>query len=307
MIKLVAFLSLFLASLPLLADLFTRKEFIVRHSGIVVVSGASTGIGKDAAFELGKQGFTVYAGVRSDQDITKLTAEAKSLPLTGKLLPVKFDVTREKDIDQLYAQIIPQLSAQVPFAGLINNAGIAYYYPIELFNITMARTVFEVNFWGTFALTQKFLPLLKEHQGRVLFVSSVAGLVSVEGSSVYSATKRSMEAFVDSLRLEVQDAGVSVSSILPGYIETAIGKKSDDYMSQVNPEHQKLYPSFFKPRSIPPRATVQVTTEAIVDAMLNPFPRTRYPVGPCTSVLNAGHLSILAGILPDRLADLLKK
>jgi len=155
--------------------------------------------------------------------------------------------------------------------------------------------------------TQKFLPLLKEHKGRVLFISSVDGLVSVEGSSIYSATKRSMEALVDSLRLEVQDAGVSVSSILPGFIATAMGKKINDYFSQVNPDHKKLYPSFFTPRSIPRRGSVQVTTEAIVDAMLNPFPRTRYPVGPYTSVLNAGHLSILAGILPDRLADWLKK
>jgi len=196
-------------------------------------------------------------------------------------------------------------------AGLVNNAGITSRCPVEACILDDARDLFEINLFGTIALTQKFLPLLRKDQGRIVFISSVLGILSVYGSSIYSASKRAMEGLVDALRIEVQPFGVSVSSVQPGYIQSLISDKVTIPVDKIPPEVFKTYQKYFdnviegrknsKGIAGPPSLTSDVIRHALVD----PYPRTRYAIGPVSKLLSAQVACFLSDILPDRLVDIL--
>lgn len=98
---------------------------------------------------------------------------------------------------------------KLPFVALVNNAAIALIAPVESSLLKNSRELFETNFFGTLALTQKFLPTIRENFGRVIFISSGAGFLSAPGTGIYAAAKHALEATADSLRLEMEDFGVS--------------------------------------------------------------------------------------------------
>jgi short-subunit dehydrogenase len=175
----------------------------------------------------------------------------------------------------------------------VNNAGISFTTPFESVPIADAKEVFEVNYWGTLEATQKFLPLIRQHKGRVVSVSSLMGIVAMPGSTIYSGTKWAMEAAMDSLRLEMQNFGVSVSVVEPGYIKTPIEEKGFQSKDLVSPEQYELYKSFWE-KSLKGRCGnfsviivqgrvknfenapgPEITSEVIKDALVNPYPRTR--------------------------------
>jgi len=282
-------------------------EYTVHKSGIIVISGASQGIGKHAAFEMAKAGYTVYAGVRSEKDAKKMREEASQLSVE----PVILEVTNEEHILTLKKKII---ASGLPLVAVVNNAGISGRFPCEHVNLTYAKNMFEVNYFGAISLTHHLLPLLRQHKGRVLFVTSVAGLVWPYGSAVYSGTKRAMEAFSDALRMEMLEFGVSVSSIIPGYIKTNImsaGMTDPKEHLGLTDEQIQPYNYFWtyahkvRAKSFDTAPGPEVTSEAIKDAITNPYPRTRYVVGPATSLLSGYQISMLVPLLPERVVDYL--
>jgi len=312
-LKQCAFSALFFIFLAVVIEYGLRKEFKVHSSGAVVISGTSSGIGRDAVFALAKHGFVVFCGVRSVQDIKSLEEEAVTFNLEEKVRPILMDVVNSTQIDAAVVEVSSFLKETgLPMVGVVNNAGISNRYPIETVILDKARQLFEVNYFGGLVLTQKFLPLIRQHQGRILFISSISGIAPLPGSGIYSSTKRALEALVDSLRMEMLPFGVSVTSILPGYIKTPIsGKGFSNYNETVSEELYKIYKLFFETVG-PKRASVfkdapgpQVTSEAILQAMVEQYPRTRYFIG------SAGDfpikiIPILLGIIPDRLADFIK-
>jgi NAD(P)-dependent dehydrogenase (short-subunit alcohol dehydrogenase family) len=301
-----------LALLVLLIDFVTRVEYRVHtpQSSAVIVTGASTGIGRHAAEELARQGFAVYASVRSDAD----EAELKKVGLST-LIPFRLDVTDPKSrvaaierVDALVAKSGRKLM------GLVNNAGIASGLPLELHALDDARLMFDVNYFGMMHLTQLCLPSLRANGGRVVQLSSVTGRFATRTRGVYSSTKFAMEAFSDALRMELIPWKISVSVVEPGYVKSAIAASGAARVKGLSSEEkraQELYPHLYPPgwyekneHHIATGAEPTVTTEAIVDALTNPYPSTRYPVAKAGPV-DAKVFLFALRFIPDRLRDFL--
>lgn len=287
-----------------------RKEYEVFQAGIVVISGASTGIGHHASIHLANNGYTVFAGVRKEKDFQSI--QNLKIPT---LLPLQFDVTDHQSCVKAL-QTVQQFSLQhnnLPIIGLINNAGVSRKVLAELHDLNDARRVFDTNFFGMVDLTQLFLPVLRQSHGRIVMISSLSGLVGSPMSSIYVASKFAMEGFTDSLRREIAQFGISVSIIEPGYVKSSIFATSEE--ESVVPEDKKevvnqFYSQFYSEQAKQKRQkTLQladdpkVTTNAIFHAMTAKYPQTRYPVANATGI-PAIVIDWIRWLLPDRLLDL---
>jgi len=247
--------------------------------GNILITGASTGIGRACALRFAGLGYRTFAGVRKASDGEALRAES-----SGKLEPVLLDVTRPDLIDGAAAAVGDQ-----PLAGLINNAGVAVLGPLELLPLDAWRRQFEVNVIGLAAVTQAFLPHLRRGRGRIVNVGSIAGRSALPGTGAYDSTKFAVEAITDVLRMELHRWGISVSLIEAGAVATAIWAKSlreaEELSRRVGPERYALYGGLMKAvreesaeaaRTALPAAAV---VRAVEHALTARRPRTRYLVG----------------------------
>ena len=251
-----------------------HPKFPVYKEGVVVVTGASTGIGHDAAVTLHDAGYTVFAGIRRKEDADSLQGE--------RMHPIILDVTSSADIDRALVTVQGYLStSQLPLAGVVNNAGIGYLSPFEFSDPQRIRALFDVNVFGLMDVTRAFLPLLRQSQGRVVNIGSIAGLFSAPLCSAYSATKFAVSAISDSLRRELHRHGVSVSEINPAFVKTPIQTKGDG-IGHYTEEQLALYPlKEFEEKtkkSFPLADSTEVTSSAILDAITSESPRARYVV-----------------------------
>src|SRR5947209_18757286 len=151
----------------------------------VLVTGASSGIGRAVAAELVRRGFTVFGTIRRRDDAASLAALGAT--------PVTLDVTDAATIAAARAQLERALAGQ-PLAGLVNNAGIPAAGPLELLPLDELRRAFEVNLVGAVAVTQAFLPLLKVSRGRIVNMSSVAGRGALPFLGPYAASQVALDA-----------------------------------------------------------------------------------------------------------------
>src|SRR5574341_29762 len=178
----------------------------------IVITGASTGIGEACALYLDELGYRVFAGVRRPSDGETLKAKA-----SARLTPVVMDVTDVASIDRA-VETVKQAVGSVGLAGLVNNAGIGVGGPLEVVPLADLRKQFEVNVIGQVAVTQAFLPLLRQGRGRIVNMGSIAGRVVMPFMGPYSASKFALEALTDAMRLEFQPWGIQVSIVEPGAI-----------------------------------------------------------------------------------------
>lgn len=185
--------------------------------GGVVVTGASTGIGKACAVALANNGFTVVGTVRSERDADVL----KALGVT----PVTMDVTDAASISAARHTVNESLG-ETKLVALVNNAGVMGAGPLEHIPLDDMRRVYEVNVIGTVAVTQAFLPALKLSGGRIVNMSSVSGFIAPPFLGPYTASKFALEAVSDSLRRELVTQGVDVIVIEPGSVDTPIWDKA---------------------------------------------------------------------------------
>ncbi len=186
------------------------------ESQAIVVTGASTGIGASTAHLLAERGYTVFAGVRDD------AAAAAIESAHSRITAVRLDVTDAASITAA-AQRVRESGASL--LGLVNNAGISVAGPLEILPIDELRRQFEVNVFGQVAVTQAFLPMLRESRGRIVFVGSIGGRLAAPMIGAYSASKFALRAMTDTLRMELAPAGISISLIEPGAVKTPIWKK----------------------------------------------------------------------------------
>lgn len=268
----------------------------------VVITGASTGIGAACAWHLDRLGFTVLAGVRRMEDGDALKARA-----SARLQPILLDVTDEASIEQA-RQAVAGLVGPRGLAGLVNNAGIAVAGPLEAVPIADLRRQFEVNVIGQVAVTQAFLPLLRQGRGRIVNMGSIAGRAAMPVMGPYSASKFALEALTDALRLEVQQWGIQVSIVEPGAIATPIwtksGAKAEELEATTTEDMKGLYAGVIAgvrvrvaeaaARAIPPEAVAQAVEHALTAAR----PKTRYLVGRDAKVR-----ALMIKLLPDRWSD----
>lgn len=199
----------------------------------VLITGASTGIGRATALGLAKSGWTVIAGVRK-------TADGEALRSAGgeRVIPLELDVTDQAQIEKAVERVAELTRAGSGRASgdhssrtgrldaLVNNAGIGFGGPLELIPIDDLRNQLEVNVLGPVALTQALLPALRRAHGRIVFLSSVGGRVAMGFTAPYAASKHAIEAIGDALRVELRSSNVQVTLVEPGSVTTPIWDKS---------------------------------------------------------------------------------
>lgn len=184
--------------------------------GGVVVTGASTGIGRATALRLAAVGFRVFGTVRRETDAPGLRAE--------QVEPVSLEVTDPASIAAARDRVLAALG-DTPLLGLVNNAGAPAAGPLEFLPVDELRRVLEVNVIGVVAVTQAFLPALRRSRGRIVNMSSISGRIAMPFAGPYAASKFALEALSDSLRRELSGSGVRVILIEPGSIRTPIWDK----------------------------------------------------------------------------------
>jgi NAD(P)-dependent dehydrogenase (short-subunit alcohol dehydrogenase family) len=179
----------------------------------ILVTGASTGIGRKITERLAADGYFVYAGARKDADL-------KALGEIKNVYPIRLDVTKPEEIDAAAATVT---KGGRGLYGLINNAGIAAVGSLadtkhEEFDLVMA-----VNLAGPYRMTKAFLPLILAQKGRIVTIGSISGILASPDLGAYSMSKHAMEAFTDSLATQLKDTGVQVIVVEPGNYDSQIG------------------------------------------------------------------------------------
>lgn len=190
-----------------------RRQGIMRY---VVITGASSGIGKATALLLGEAGYRVFAGVERDEDARALEGAPQNV------IPVTMDVTDPESI----RQAVKRVSEHIPGdgeIGLVNNAGIAVYGPLEHVELDEFERQFRVNLFGVVAVTQAFLPLMRRQGGGcIINMGSMNGRLAIPIVGPYCATKFGLRSVSDTLRLELAPWGINVSLVEAGVVATPL-------------------------------------------------------------------------------------
>ena len=266
----------------------------------VLVTGASTGIGKACALHLDRLGFTVFAGVRKEVDGESLQAEAPGIR------PLIIDVTDAGTIAAAAANIRATVGSDGLY-GLVNNAGITVVGPLESVPVEDLRIQFEVNVIGQITVTQAFLPLLRQARGRIVNMGSIFGLMSLPYVGAYAGSKYALEAMTDAMRFELAPWGIEVAIIEPGRIATPIFDKSMGAMEDWQARDDEVHALYAASMA----ATLKVTANlaktcasphhvarAVAHALTARRPKTRYKVG-----RDVRFWTPIRRRLPDRLCD----
>lgn len=271
----------------------------------VLVTGASSGMGKACALRLAEGGFTVFAGVRKERD-------AQALREIGlhRLTPIILDVTNDQTISEAFREIRDAVG-DAGLAGLVNNAGIAVTGPIELVPLEELRRQFEVNVFGQVAVTQAFLPLIRAARGRIINVGSVGAKFALPFGGGLNSSKAAFESISASLRMELRPWGIHVVLVSPGSIRTSAEAKlladSEATVNAFSPEGKAHYASSYRAfvqallelesRGVGP----EVVAETVHRALTARAPKRHYPVGPKSRLL-----PFLFTRLPGGVADTLR-
>ncbi len=247
----------------------------------VLVTGASTGIGRATALRLDGAGWRVFAGFRDPADGESLRAEGSE-----RIVPLRLDVTEPDQIAAAAARV--EEEAEGGLHGLVNNAGVAIPGPLETVPLEDLRHQLEVNLVGYVAMTQALLPQIRQAEGRIVFISSIGGRVAFPFGGPYHASKFATEAIGDVFRQELRPWGLRVSIVEPGSIDTPIwerGQRKGEEIEAKSPRTTMLYGAALEKfrkviedtaeRGIPP----EKVAKAIAHALESSRPRTRYLVG----------------------------
>ena len=188
---------------------------------VVLVTGASSGIGRETAILLAKTGHVVYGAARRLEKLQELSKYG--------VIPLVLDVTKEYSCQNALQQILNQ---QWTLDILINNAGYGSYGAVEDVPLTEAQRQLDVNVFGAIRLTQMVLPLFRrQHRGRVIMISSIAGRLTGPFGGWYHASKYALEALSDALRMETAGQGIWVSIVEPGLVRTPWGHIAADHLA----------------------------------------------------------------------------
>jgi NAD(P)-dependent dehydrogenase (short-subunit alcohol dehydrogenase family) len=276
----------------------------------VLITGASTGIGEATALRLAGAGWTVLAGVRSDDAGARLAGKEPA----GRILPLILDVTDFQQIREAAGRVSELGGGGESSPGrldaLVNNAGIGFGGPLELLHPDDLRKQFDVNVLGQVAVTQALLPALRAAHGRIVFMSSVGGRVAMAFTAPYAASKHAIEALGDALRVELASSRVQVALVEPGSVATPIWDKARETGEQVSvpPQLQKEYgdvPAAMDKvlqdtakRGVPAEQVAQTIERALSARRM----KSRYVVG-----RDARAMILARALLPDHVFDRVAK
>ncbi|MCH7493289.1 SDR family oxidoreductase [bacterium] len=262
-----------------------------------LVTGTSSGIGEAIALDLAAAGWRVWAGVRDPRDGERLRQAAG-----GNLEPLALDITDEGQVAAAAERVGGRLDA------LVNNAGIVVAGPLEALPLAALRRQLEVNVVAQVGVTQALLPALREARGRIVFISSVSGLLAFPLLGAYAASKHALEAVGDAWRRELAPWGIGVSLVEPGPVKSGIWEQTrasaQAAVAEVDEATLALYEGAIAglekgaAEAEEGAEEPRVVVDAVRHALTSPNPRTRYLVGP-----RAKWRTLLARYLPDRWLD----
>ena len=185
---------------------------------VVIITGASKGIGAELARQLAARGAHLALAARDVDALEQVAAEC--VALGGRAEVIAADVASQEDCKRLVERTVAAFGR---IDTLVNNAGATMWARFdEIADMAVLAHIMQVNFMGAVYCTHYALPHLKEFRGRLVGISSLAGRTGVPTRSVYSASKHAMTGFFDSLRIELEESGVSVTMIYPGFVSTGI-------------------------------------------------------------------------------------
>ena len=246
---------------------------------VVLITGASSGFGKDVAVKLLEKGYTVFVAARN-------TDKMKPLHAAGAHL-LKMDVTSDEEVRAEVEEIIKEYGR---IDVLFNNAGYGNFGVIEDIPMNDVEYQFNVNVLGAIRVIKAVLPYMRRHRyGRIINTSSVVGRVSMPCGGYYSATKYSIEAISDALRIETKGFGIKVSIIEPGPVKTGFEKVVFDKLDSVNisEDYKPLQESFNKVfRKMYSNAPgTESTVKAVLHAIESKHPKIRYRTTPSSKMM----------------------
>ncbi|MFI9240356.1 SDR family oxidoreductase [Streptomyces sp. NPDC053079] len=270
----------------------------------VVLTGASSGLGRECALHLERRGFRVFAGVRRAEDGEKLRADASST----RLRPVLLDVTDEESIRTATAEVVDAAGEQGVW-GLVNNAGTCVSAPLECVTPERLRAQLDVNVVGAVAVTQAFLPHLRRTGGRVVNISSGLGALAAPYLGAYATGQFAKEGMSDAFRRELRPFGVSVSVVRPGAIATPIWDKvreaGEELLDRAPGDVAGLYRASFErflqmneERAQSSGTRPEDFARTVFRVLTTSRPRPRYHVG-----TDARTAMALSRLLPDAALD----
>lgn len=242
----------------------------------VLVTGTSTGIGRNLAETLAQSGYHVYAGVRKDKDFAALNA-------IDNITAVRLDVTSQEDVDAVVTLI--EKSGTGLYA-LVNNAGIGNFGKVVDADVADHEATYKVNVEGVYRVTKALAPMIIESKGRISTTGSIAGTVTSQNMTAYSGSKHWIEAFTDGLAAEMAEHGVQVSVIEPGNYQSHIRRssmlrsfaKAEAAGLPITVEMKKSFDDTSK-RELSYKQPDDVTA-AYMHALFNDQPHRRYVVTP---------------------------
>lgn len=270
----------------------------------VVITGASSGIGRASVARLIASGWRVFACVRKQPDAASLQLE-----FGASAIPVLMDITDRGTISEAADQISSQLSGR-GLDGLVNVAGIGLVRPVESATLDELQRIFEINVFGQIAVTQALLPVLRRGCGRIVNIGTVGTHIALPFGALLNASKSAFTAFSNTLRLEMRPSGVRVSLIEPGAIKTPAVEKTlgdiETIVRNLPPETAARYGDAL--RTFARRGYAQemkgsspaVVADAVHHALTARRPRVRYVVGK-----HARLLVTLPKVLPAPILDAL--
>jgi NAD(P)-dependent dehydrogenase (short-subunit alcohol dehydrogenase family) len=268
----------------------------------VLITGASTGIGRATALHLDGKGWRVFAGVRREEDAASLRDAGSE-----RLVPLMLDVTDSAQI----AEAVDRIGGEVGdggLDGLVNNAGIAVPGPLETLPVDDFKRQIEVNLTAHVAVTQAMLPSIRRAPGRIVFITSIGGLMAFPMFGAYHAAKFGLEAVGDVFRQELRPWGIKVAIVEPGSIATPLWERGDAEVDAIGGRaadgHAELYGEAIEAYREVARKTgargipAEKVATKIERALSARRPRTRYLVG-----ADARGQAFVSRLLPDRLVD----
>jgi len=241
-----------------------------------VVTGASSGMGRDIAIRLAGKGFRVIAAARRKERLEELAAQNQGI------VPRQVDLSDVEDREKFCRYLSDQ---EEPVSVLVNNAGYSIRGAVEDVPIKDAQRLFEVNVFALIRVTQACLPGMRALRGgTIVNLSSMAGKFAFPMSGVYAATKHAVEAISDALRIEVLPFGIRVIAIRPGFIATEFNdvanEMTGDLLARTDPEYKPLYQAsgagigkLFVNAVVP---GPELIGEIVLEAILSDNPKTAY-------------------------------
>jgi short-subunit dehydrogenase len=253
---------------------------MVRQERSALVTGASSGIGRETAVKLARAGFQVIAAARRRDRLEDLAQHHPSI------IPRPVDLSLPEDVAAFCRELHQRPE---PITILINNAGYSIRGGLEDVSLSAARRLFEVNFFALLRVTQACLPGMRRlRRGTIVNLSSIVGKFAFPFSGVYAASKHALEAVCDALRLEVRPFGIRVVTIRPGPIASEFNEAAThmtgDLMGRTDPDYKPVYQAsgaglgrLFSKITIP---GPEMIAEVIVKAVLSDSPEPVYAAGP---------------------------